>query len=275
MSNHDRKPDWMIEYPFVSEDVAAILRRASPIRNVANVVSVEATTLDVLVDTPTIERLSIPLHELSVQTRVSPRLLEDSAFDTSAWLRERIVDHFARFENAAFLTGDGINKPRGFLTYATVPNASWRWGDIGYVPTGSAAGLPSADPAGPIIDLIGALGVRYRQNATFLMNSATADVIRKIQDADGRLLWSEAHLLGYPVVIAEEMSDVAANETPIAFGDFRAAYTIAERPDLRILRDPFSAMPDVLFYASKLVGGDVTDFAAVKMLKVEASDDPT
>jgi HK97 family phage major capsid protein len=112
----------------------------------------------------------------------------------------------------------------------------------------------------------------------FVMNSKTAGVVRKIKDADGRFLWSDglaagepARLLGYPVLIAEDMPDIAAGAAAIAFGDFAAGYTVAERPDLRILRDPFSAKPHVLFYATKRVGGDVSDFAAIKLLRFSAS----
>jgi HK97 family phage major capsid protein len=99
-----------------------------------------------------------------------------------------------------------------------------------------------------------------------------------MKDADGRFLWSDglavdqpARLVGYPVLILEDMPDIASDATPIAFGDFAAGYTIAERPDTRILRDPFSAKPHVLFYASKRVGGDVSDFAAIKLLKLSAA----
>jgi len=106
------------------------------------------------------------------------------------------------------------------------------------------------------------------------MNSKTAGAVRKMKDADGRFLWSDglsqgepARLMGYPVLIAEDMPDIATDAMAIAFGDFGAGYTIAERPDLRVLRDPFSAKPHVLFYATKRVGGDVTDFAAIKLMK--------
>ena len=123
-----------------------------------------------------------------------------------------------------------------------------------------------------------ALGAEYRANATFIMNSKTAGAVRKMKDADGRFMWSDglaasepARLMGYAVQICEDMPDIAANAFAMAFGDFTAGYTIAERPDLRILRDPFSAKPNVLFYASKRVGGDVTDFAAIKLLKIAVS----
>jgi HK97 family phage major capsid protein len=103
---------------------------------------------------------------------------------------------------------------------------------------------------------------------------ATAGTMRKLKDNDGRFLWSDglaaaepARLLGYPVLIVEDMPDMSPGAYAIAFGDFAAGYTIAERPDLRVLRDPFSAKPHVLFYATKRVGGDVSDFAAIKLLR--------
>ncbi len=144
--------------------------------------------------------------------------------------------------------------------------------------TGAAADFPATNAADCIINLVYALSADYRANASFVMNSKTAGAVRKMKDADGRFLWSDglaaaepARLMGYPVLICEDMPDIAANAFAIAFGDFASGYTIAERPDLRVLRDPFSAKPHVLFYASKRVGGDVTDFAAIKLLKIAVS----
>ena len=97
------------------------------------------------------------------------------------------------------------------------------------------------------------------------------DVVVLLGVPDGLAAGEPARLMGYPVLICEDMPDIAAGAHAIAFGDFRAGYTIAERPDLRILRDPFSAKPHVLFYASKRVGGDVTDYAAIKLLRFAVS----
>ena len=128
------------------------------------------------------------------------------------------------------------------------------------------------------MDVVYALGAQYRANGTFVMNSKTAGHIRKLKDNDGRFLWSDglsagepARLMGYAVLIAEDMPDPDTGANAIAFGDFSAGYTVAERPDLRVLRDPFSAKPHVLFYATKRVGGDVSDFAAIKILKFAAA----
>jgi HK97 family phage major capsid protein len=225
-------------------------------------------------DTPQIDRITIPLHELSALPKASQRLLDDSAFDIEGWLAGRIANKFARAEAASFITGDGIDKPKGIMSHTLVDNGIWSWGTIGYIPSGVDGDVtPEA-----IVDVVYALGAQYRANATFVMNSKTAGIIRKLKDSDGRFLWSDglaaaepARLMGYPVLISEDMPDPASGSNSIAFGDFGAGYTIAERPDLRVLRDPFSAKPHVLFYATKRVGGDVSDFAAIKVLKFAVS----
>jgi len=276
--------------PKTAETVRSVLRSTASIRQIATVVNVEATSYDVLVDTteigagwateagpagetatPTIDRITIPLNELSAMPKASQRLLDDAAFDIEGWLAARVADRFSRAEAAAFVNGDGIDKPTGFLTHPVVDEASWSWDNLGYVATGADGAFAGADA---LVDLVYALGAQYRAGASFVMNSRTAGVVRAMKDADGRFLWSDglaagepARLLGYPVLVAEDMPDIASGSLSVAFGDFAAGYTIAERPDLRILRDPFSAKPHVLFYATKRVGGDVSDFAAIKLLR--------
>jgi len=276
--------------PQTAESIQSVLQSTASVRAIASVVNVESLSFDVLVDhsdvgtgwstenadvtetdSPQLDRISIPLHELSALPKASQRLLDDSAFDIEAWLAERIADRFARAEAAAFVNGDGVDKPTGFLTHPSVDNDVWAWGSLGYVPSGQDADFENADA---LVDLVYGLGAQYRANASFVMNSKTAGLIRKLKDNDGRFIWADglaarepARLLGYPVLIAEDMPDVASDSFAIAFGDFKAGYTVAERPDLRVLRDPFSAKPNVLFYATKRVGGDVSDFAAIKLMK--------
>ncbi|MBS1303594.1 phage major capsid protein [Loktanella sp. SALINAS62] len=279
--------------PQTADTIRSTLSATASIRAIANIVNVDATSYDVLIDhtemgagwateqdatvetdSPQIDRITIPLHELSALPKASQRLLDDSAFDIEGWLAQRIADKFARSEAAAFVGGDGIDKPKGILAYPAIDNELWEWGNLGYVPTGVDGSLGDANA---IIDLVYALGAEYRAGAVFVMNSRTAGLVRKLKDADGRFLWSDglasaepARLMGYPVLIAEDMPDAATGTSPIAFGDFAAGYTVAERPDLRVLRDPFSAKPHVLFYATKRVGGGVSDFAAIKLLKFAA-----
>ncbi|MEM9762211.1 MAG: phage major capsid protein [Pseudomonadota bacterium] len=283
--------------PRTSEMVSSVLRGSGSLRAISRVVQVEATAYDVLVDRaeleagwldevtpatettgPVIERISITLHELSANPRATQRILEDSAFDLEAWLAERIGDRFRRAEAAAFVLGTAANQPKGFLTKDLVPNGTEAWGELGYVVTGTSGGFDLNDPGDAIVDLVYALGAEYRANGTFVMNSKTAGEVRKMKDNQGRFLWVEgvsednpARLLGYPVLLAEDMPDIGPNSPAVAFGDFSRGYTIAERPDVRILRDPYSAKPNVAFFATKRVGGDVTDFSAIKVLRFGTS----
>jgi HK97 family phage major capsid protein len=279
--------------PRTADTVKSMLVATGSIRSIASVVTVDASNFDVLIDrsdvgtgwvtetgsvsetaTPLIERISIRLHQLAAMPKASQRLLDDSAFDVEGWLAEKIASRFIRSESAAFVNGDGVDKPKGILLPAKVPNSAWTWGSLGYVPSGAAADFPTTNAVDCIVNLVYALAAPYRAKATFVMNSKTAGAVRKMKDADGRFMWADGlavaeppRLMGYPVLICEDMPDIAANAHAIAFGDFAAGYTIAERTDLRILRDPFSAKPHVLFYATKRVGGDISDYAAIKLLK--------
>ncbi len=211
--------------PQTADTIKSTLSTTASIRAVANVVNVDATSYDVLVDhtemgagwateaddqsetdSPVIDRITIPLHELSALPKASQRLLDDSAFDIEGWLAQRIADKFARSEASTFVKGDGIDKPKGILSYPAVDNEVWAWGNIGYVPTGVDGELGDTDA---MLDLVYALGAEYRAGAVFVMNSRTAGSVRKLKDADGRFLWSDglasgepARLLGYPVLIA-------------------------------------------------------------------------
>ena len=129
-----------------------------------------------------------------------------------------------------------------------------------------------------LIDPVYALKAGYRQNAHWVMNRKTQAAIRKIKDADGNYIWQppaaagqKAMLMGFPLVEAEDMPDIASDEPPIAFGDFRRGYLVVDRTGVRVLRDPYSAKPYVLFYTTKRVGGGVQDFDAIKLLKFAAA----
>ena len=278
--------------PTVAMQVQEALNVTASLRRVANVVTVESASYEVLVDmgdiahgwaaetaaqaetgTPSVQRVVIPVHELSAMPKASQRLLDDAAFDVETWLAGRIAEKFARAEATAFISGDGVNKPRGLLTHAKAPNGSATNVQIGTIPSGGTGDFAATNPANALIDLVYALSAQYRANGTFVMNSKTAAAVRKMRDTDGRFLWADSlamgqppQLLGYPVLLCEDMPDIASGSASIAFGDFRSAYTIVERPDLRVLRDPFSAKPHVLFYATKRVGGGVTDARAIKLM---------
>jgi len=224
--------------------------------------------------TPTLSELAFPTMELYAMPAATSSLLDDSAVNIDEWLAEEVRSAFAEQEGAAFVNGNGTNKPRGFLDYPTVANASWSWGNLGFLATGVSGDFAASDPGDQLIDLVYSVRAGYRANGHFVMNRATQGEIRKMKDADGNYLWQPATapgerptLLGFPVAEAEDMPDIAADSMAVAFGDFRRGYLIVDRIGIRVLRDPYSAKPYVLFYTTKRVGGGVQDFDAIKLLK--------
>ncbi len=227
---------------------------------------------------PTLDELSFPAMELYAMPAATATLLEDSAVNIDQWLAQEVEQVFAAQEGTAFVTGDGINKPKGFLSYTTVADASWTWGNIGYIASGAAGAFPASNPSDVLVDLIYAVKAGYRQNANFVMNRKTQSAIRKFKDTTGNYLWQppavaggKATLLSFPVIEAEDMPDIAAGSLSIAFGDFRRGYLVVDRAGVSVLRDPYTAKPYVLFYTTKRVGGGVQDFEAIKLMKFAAS----
>ncbi|MDQ0506553.1 phage major capsid protein [Xanthobacter agilis] len=229
-------------------------------------------------DSPVLAALDFPAMELYAMPAATQALLDDAQVNVEEWLAEEVDTVFAAQEGAAFVSGDGVAKPQGFLSATKVAESAWAWGKVGYVASGAAGGFPAAEGGDRLIDLVYALKGGYRQNATFVMNRRTQSAVRKLKDENGNYLWAPppvagqgASLMGFPVVESEDMPDIAADAFPIAFGDFRRFYLVVDRTGLRVLRDPFSAKPYVLFYTTKRVGGGIMDFDAAKLLKFAAA----
>lgn len=281
--------------PETERAVTAAMKDISPMRAIASVRQVSGsvykkpfattgfatgwvaeTAARTQTNTPTLADLSFPTMELYAMPAATATLLDDSAVDIDAWIAEEVRDTFAQQEGTAFVSGDGTNKPKGFLDYTKVADGSWSWGSIGFIKTGVDAAFPASDPADKLIDLIYTLKSGYRANGTFLFNRGTQAAIRKMKDDDGNYIWQPAAaageaslLMGYPVVESEDMPTIAVDSFSVAFGDFRRGYLIVDRVGIRVLRDPYSAKPYVLFYTTKRVGGGVQDFNAIKLLKFE------
>ena len=277
--------------------IAAALSDISPIRAIAQVVQTGTAGYRKLVSTsgtasgwvseaaprpgttaPKFAEIAPPSGDLYANPAASQAMLDDTDFDLETWLANEIALEFARAEGTAFVRGTGTNQPEGFLTAAkaTTRDNVRAFGTLQYLGSGSATGLGTA-PDTRMIDLIHSLKSGYRQGAVFVMNSATLASVRKLKTADGAFLWQPGlvegqpdRLLGYPVIEAEDMPDVAAGTFPIAFGNFRHGYLIAEHSATRVLRDPFTNKPFVHFYATKRMGGKVLDSNAIKLLRIEA-----
>jgi HK97 family phage major capsid protein len=232
-------------------------------------------------DTPKLREIAINTAELFANPASTQKALDDASIDIAAWLAEEVSIEFAEQEGAAFVNGNGVNKPRGILAYDKVANASYAWGKTGFIVSGKAASFAdasaTASPADAFIDLHYALKQGYRTNASFLMSDLTMGKVRKFKDAEGAFIWAApsgtaevATILGKPTYTDDNMPAVAANAYPIAFGDFNRAYLIADRIGVRVLRDPFTSKPNVLFYTTKRVGGGITNFEAIKLMKISA-----
>ena len=228
-------------------------------------------------DSQTIDLLDFPTCELYAQPAATQVFLDDAAVDVGQWIADEVNAAFAEQETAAFVSGNGSSKPKGFLDYDQVAEGSWAWNKIGFLKTGVAGGWAADDESDILIDLVYALKAGYRQNASWVMNRRTQAAIRKIKDDDDNYIWQpsaapggKATLMGFPLVEAEDMPNIGTNATPIAFGDFRRGYLVVDRAGVNVLRDPYSAKPYVLFYTTKRVGGGVQDFDAIKLLKFAA-----
>ena len=228
--------------------------------------------------TPQLAEMAFPTMELYAMPAATTHLLDDSVVNIDQWIADEVRITFAQQEGSAFINGTGVNTPKGFLAYPTVAQSNWSFGNTGYVATGTAGAFPATNPFDKLLDLIHAVKAGYRANGSFVMNRNTQALVRKMKDQIGDYLWEPstapgvpATLLGYPVHEAEDMPDVGADSLAIAFGDFQRGYLVVDRMGIRVLRDPYSAKPYVLFYTTKRVGGGIQDFDAIKLLKFSAS----
>jgi HK97 family phage major capsid protein len=239
---------------------------------------VAESTPDTVTNSPPLQQMVFPTMELYAMPSATQQLLDDSIVDIETWLAGEIDTLFAVQEGAAFVNGTGVNMPKGFLAYPTVQDASYSWGNIGYLATGVAGALPTTNPSDILLQLAYEIQAGYRQNATWVMARKTQAQIRMLKDSLGHYLWQppamaggQATLMNFPLVEAEDMPQIAAGSFSIAFGDFQRGYLVVDRIGLRLLRDPYSAKPFVLFYTTKRVGGGVQDFNAIKLLKFDVS----
>jgi HK97 family phage major capsid protein len=224
-------------------------------------------------DTSKLTSVPIKAFEVYANPAVTQQLLDDSEVDVANFVLDEIATEFAEREGDAFLNGDGTTQPKGVLTYPSTDEVDGvrAYGTWQHVLSGSASEITPDS----LTDLFYSAKVQYRRNGTWLMNSDTARLVSLFKDKQDRPLWRQSlaegepsTLLGRPVEIDENMPAVAADAVPIIFGDWRRGYQITDRLGMRLLRDPYTAKPWVLFYATKRVGGAAIDTRALKLLRV-------
>lgn len=281
--------------PTRSNRMISRLFDTSPMRSVCAIETISTDALEMLSDTTELAaswvsetgsrsvtatsqlgKYNIPTHEMYTSPKATQKIIDDGNINIENWLLDKTDKVFTRKENDAFVNGDGVGKPRGFLTYTTSTSgdSSRAWGQIQYVPSGTSAAVT----ADSLLDLMYALKADYRPGAVWMMPRAIANAVRKQKDGSGQYLWQPGlsgnepdRLLGFPLLYAEDMPAAGANSLSIAFGNFKEAYTIVDRAGIRVLRDPYTDKPNVIFYTTKRVGGAVVNFDAIKLLKLGTS----
>ncbi len=230
--------------------------------------------------TPKLGEREIPVHEIYAQPRATQNLIDDSVFNVQEWLTGKVSDHFGREEETAFVTGDGVSKPRGFMDYSSASVLATAYDDTntnGIISHRISGNATTIDDPDPLVELTYDLKPGYRDNARWILGRQTLSVIRKLKDANNLYIWQPniqvgqpGSLLGFGISEAEDMPVVGAGTFPVNFANMRRGYMIVDRQGMRLLVDPFTAKPYVLFYMTKRVGGDVIDFEAHKFLKISA-----
>lgn len=274
----------------LDRSIIELLRDESPMRSVCNQITVSTPDYKRLVNlggagsgwvgetaarpatgTPTLAQISAFMGEIYANPQATQTSLDDMFFDAEGWLSAEVAREFAEQEGLAFLTGDGVNKPKGLLAYAmsTDNDAARAFGTLQKVHSGVAGDFTADD----LIKLVYTLRKGFRAGASWMMPNTTVFKIRTMKDSEGNYLWrpgleagQPSQILGYGITENEDMPEVAADANAIAFGDFRRAYTIVDRIGTRVLRDPYTNKPNVGFYTTKRVGGMLVDSQAVKVL---------
>lgn len=278
----------------INKDLTSI----SPIRELANVLTISSSAVEILIDqnsaevgwvaetqerpvtrAPQLQKLKIPVHEIYAKPQVTQKLIDDSRVNIEEWLSNRIANKMAQIENNAFVNGDGQNKPKGFLNYASAVRANLQPGQIEHLITGQNGALAENNSEDIFIDTINSMKAEYQKGAVWLMSRSAHAAIRKLKDQNGLFLWQPglAHdpcplLLGYKVVIVDDIPPLVAGtaSTSIVFANLKEGYQIVDREGIHVLRDPFSVKPYIEFYTTKRVGGDVVNSEAFKFIRFAA-----
>lgn len=227
---------------------------------------------------PKYAKIEIVAEEMEIEPWVYNSAMEDADYDVVGDIIVEAGIGFGEGEGVAFVSGNGVKKPRGFLTYNNVANASYAWGNVGYVASGAAGAFAASNPSDKVMDLLHSLKAAYRNGATCVMNDTTLGLVRQIKngsgdfylfnpDATGKF---DGFILGVPVEIDDNMPALAANSMSIAYANWKRAYRIVDRTGVVLIRDNITEKGTTKFNMRKRVGGGVKNFEAIKLMKFAA-----
>jgi HK97 family phage major capsid protein len=274
----------------IDRTILDLQRNISPMRAVCNQITVGTPDYKKLVNlagtgsgwvgetaarpvtgTPTLAQVAAVMGEIYANPQASQASLDDLFFNVEAWLAGEVAREFNEKEGAAFLTGDGTNKPKGLLAYtlAATADSARAFGTLEKIHSGTSGDFDADD----LVKMVYTLKAAYRKESQFMMPTLTLFKVRTLKDLEGNYMWrpgleagQPSTLLGYGIAENEDMPAIAAAANAVIFGDFKSAYTIVDRFGVRVLRDPYTNKPNVGFYTTKRVGGMLVDSQAVKVL---------
>ncbi len=275
--------------PEVSSEISKVINETSPIRQNASVQSISSDALEMIwdgdrgsvgwvgerqarveTDTPELKKIVFPAHEIYAMPKATQKILDDASINLESWLGGKVAEDFTLEENYQFINGNGVNKPKGILAYASGTG----FDQVERVPTAANNALTGDD----LIDLQMALKEGYQAQARWMMNRMFLKIVRKLKDSvTGQYLWQPglqagmpATILGNPVDMAADLpSSLVATTDSIIYGDIKKGYQIVDRIGIRVLRDPYTVKGAVMFYTTKRVGGGVKNFEAIKVLRIK------
>ena len=294
LSTGDESGAFLVSRP-VQEHIQQRLHLSGGIRGLAHSTNISTDAIELLIDkkagdagwvsetgdrdetsTPELFKHKIGVHEIYAKPRISQKLLDDVVIDIESWLVEKVSHTMHQLENAAFVSGDGAGKPKGFLNYPRVDVGAGEWGKIESVKTGVDGGIDSLDP---LYYALEAMKPELLDGAVWYVARSAVTQLRRLKTSDGMPIWQPSLLakepdllLGYPVVLSDDMPAVREGiaSTSMMLANFKRGYHVVDRHDMRLLRDPYSSKPFVEFYATKRVGGDVVNFDAFKAIEFKS-----
>jgi len=212
--------------------------------------------------------LSIDAHEQYALVDISQAMLEDSAFNLEGEMSSEFSEQFSKAEATAFVSGNGVGKPLGFTDSSA-----------GVSSTNSGSG--TALTADGLLDLVYAIKSEYLSGSKFVMNRGTFAKLLQLEDGEGQKIFhvglnlvngAPSTIVGFPYVLATDMADIGSGTKPIAFGDFSRAYTIVDRVNLSIMRDPYSQATsgNIRYVARRRVGGTVVLPEAIRLQNISS-----
>ncbi|MDP3372562.1 MAG: phage major capsid protein [Candidatus Paracaedibacteraceae bacterium] len=294
LSSQDETGAFLVARP-VQDHIQQRLMLNGGIRSLARSTSISTDAIELLIDkksgdagwvsetgdrnetaVPELFKHKISVHEMYAKPRISQKMLDDAAIDIESWLIDKVSHKMHQLENTSFVHGDGVGKPKGFLTYPKVAVGNGEWGVIESVKTGFDGIIQSIDV---LFDVIESMKPELLDGAVWYVARSAVTQLRRLKTQDGLPIWQPSllakepdMLLGYPVVLSDDMPPAREGEpsTSMVFANFKRGYQVIDRHEMRLLRDPYSSKPFVEFYATKRVGGDVIDFDAFKAISFSA-----